>query len=76
MITTAVHTATPTTTIPHRAEDVRHYDQITANHIEMGLSLQQTYGTTCAIEYMQGKGVPNNITQQVLIRSHQHLQHI
>ncbi|MBC3861789.1 hypothetical protein H8K32_06740 [Undibacterium jejuense] len=76
MITPTVHTATATATIHHFVEEVHHYDQVVANHIEMGLSLQQDYGTTCAIEYMQGKGVPNQITQQVLIRSLQHLQHI
>ncbi|MFZ6861536.1 hypothetical protein ACO0K7_02780 [Undibacterium sp. Ji67W] len=78
MITPTVRTATPTATAtpPQFAEEIRHYDQVVANHIEMGLSLQQDYGTTCAIEYMQGKGVPNQITQQVLIRSLQHLQHI
>ena len=54
------------------AEDLPHYDQITAGYIEMGLSLQQSYGTSCAIEYLQGKGVPNKITERVLVRSNQH----
>ncbi|MFZ6693789.1 hypothetical protein [Undibacterium sp. SXout20W] len=54
------------------AEESTNYDQLTAGYIEMGLSLQQSYGTSCAIEYLQGKGVPNRITERVLVRSNQH----
>ncbi|MFZ6847249.1 hypothetical protein [Undibacterium sp. RuRC25W] len=53
-------------------EDIQYtVDQRTEDYIKIGLGLQQSYGTSCAIEYLQGKGVPNRITEQVLVRSNQ-----
>ena len=41
-------------------------DFITQNTVDCGISLQQTVGTACAIEYLLGHGVPRQITQRVL----------
>ena len=41
-------------------------DHATARHVNMGIDIQQSYGTSCAIEYMKAKGVSNHITARVL----------
>ncbi|MFZ3002504.1 MAG: hypothetical protein WA071_19470 [Undibacterium umbellatum] len=41
-------------------------DFITQNTVDRGISLQQTVGTACAIEYLLGQGVPRQIKQRVL----------
>ena len=46
-------------------------DELTQDYINIGLGLQQSYGTSCAIEYLQGKGGPNKITERVLLRANQ-----
>jgi hypothetical protein len=41
-------------------------DYVTANHVNMGIGIQQSYGTSCAIEYLKAKGVSNHVTERVL----------
>ena len=41
-------------------------DIATANYVDMAVSIQRDYGTSCAIEYLQSKGVQNDITKRVL----------
>ena len=41
-------------------------DIATANYVDMAISIQRDYGTSCAVEYLQSKGVQNDITKRVL----------
>lgn len=41
-------------------------DIATSNHVDMAVSIQRDFGTPCAIEYLQAKGVQNDITKRVL----------
>ncbi|MFZ6876578.1 hypothetical protein ACO0LF_31460, partial [Undibacterium sp. Di27W] len=41
-------------------------DSATEAKVEHGLSLQQTVGTACALEYLRAHGVPRQVTQRVL----------
>ena len=41
-------------------------DIATANYVDMAVSIQHDYGTSCAIEYLQSKGVQNDIIKRVL----------
>ncbi|WP_232063286.1 hypothetical protein [Undibacterium sp. KW1] len=41
-------------------------DSATETKVEHGISLQQTVGTACALEYLRAHGVPRQVTQRVL----------
>ena len=45
----------------------QHDDSLTAQDIATGISLQRTYGTTCAVEFLSGKGIPAKVIQRVLL---------
>ncbi|MFZ6656965.1 hypothetical protein [Undibacterium sp. TJN19] len=40
----------------------------TAEHVNTGLHLQSTVGTLCALEFMKTRGVPNQVTERVLLQ--------
>ncbi|MFZ6654020.1 hypothetical protein [Undibacterium sp. TJN19] len=41
-------------------------DSATETKVAHGISLQQTVGTACALEYLRAHGVPRQVTQRVL----------
>jgi hypothetical protein len=43
-------------------------DLSTAEHVNTGLHLQSTVGTLCALEFMKTKGVPDQVTERVLLQ--------
>ncbi|MFZ6771507.1 hypothetical protein ACO0LB_02205 [Undibacterium sp. SXout7W] len=52
--------------------DAARLDTLTARHIDTGLVLQATLGTSCAVEYLNGNGVPHQTIVRVLSQPDQH----